>query len=229
MDKEKLKYKILYVEDDDNTRANYINFLKRFFDVFYEASNAEDAYEIYKKEKPDILLIDINLPGKNGIDFLRDIRKIDHTAKAIMLTAMSDIDILISATELKLTKYLVKPISRDELKEALMMAANEIINYTTYTNRVVHIKESCYWDQDREKLLYYEKEVFLTRKEKELLVMLFSNVKKVFSSEDIIFELWYDYDDAKISSLKTLVKKLRKKLPPDIIKNVFGIGYTLDI
>ena len=228
MDEKKLKYSILYVEDDKTVRENYVRYLNRFYDVIYEASTAEDAYRIFKSKKPNILIIDINLPGKSGIEFLRDIRAFDHSAKAIMLTSMSDVDTLIRASELKLTKYLVKPISRDELKDALIIAVKEIVNYTTYANRVVHIQDELYWDQDREKLMVEGQEIFLTRKERELLIVLFSNVDNVVSSEDIIYELWYDYDSAKITSLKTLVKGLRKKLPHNFIKNVFGIGYKVE-
>jgi len=229
MNTEKSKYSLLYVEDDKEVRDNYVAYLKRFYENVYEAENAEDAYEIYKEKKPNILIVDINLPGKSGIEFLQEIRKFDYATKAIMLTAMSDVDTLVSATELKLTKYLIKPISRDELKGVLELAVDEIINYTTYANRIIHIKGSYYWDQDKEKLIVEGKEVFLTRKERELLSLLFSNVNSVIKSEDIIYELWYDDDSSKASSLKTLVKTLRKKLPENFIKNVFGIGYKIEV
>ena len=229
MNTEKSKYSLLYVEDDKEVRDNYVAYLKRFYENVYEAENAEDAYEIYKEKKPNILIVDINLPGKSGIEFLQEIRKFDYATKAIMLTAMSDVDTLVSATELKLTKYLIKPISRDELKGVLELAVDEIINYTTYANRIIHIKGSYYWDQDKEKLIVEGKEVFLTRKERELLSLLFSNVNSVIKSEDIIYELWYDDDSSEASSLKTLVKTLRKKLPENFIKNVFGIGYKIEV
>jgi DNA-binding response OmpR family regulator len=229
MSSEKLKYSILYVEDDGAVRENYVTYLQRFYTDVYEAGDAETAYTLYKNKKPNILIIDIELPGKNGIEFLREIRKMDHSVRAIMLTAMSDIDTLMNASELKLTKYLVKPISRDELKEALDIAIKEIVDYTTYSNRIIHLRDSIYWDQDKEKLMVEGKEIFLTRKERELLALLFSNLNNVLKSEDIIFELWYDYDNSKIASLKTLVKTLRKKLPENFIKNVFGVGYTIEV
>ncbi len=229
MSNEKYKYSILYVEDDAVVRANYISYMSRFFDNVYEAESAEKAQQIYKDKKPDILVVDIKLPQKSGIDFLNEVREFDHSTRTIMLTGLSDVETLMSASELKLTRYLVKPISRDELKRALDMAVDEIIHYTTYSNRIIQIKGSCYWDQDKEKLIYQDKEVFLTRKERDLLVLLFSNINRVCKSEDIIYELWYDYDMSKISSLKTLVKTLRKKLPNDTIKNVFGTGYTIEI
>jgi len=225
----KSEYSILYVEDNKTVRENYVNYLKRFYKVVYEASNAEDAYQIFKSKKPDILVIDINLPGKSGIEFLRSVRAFDHSVKAIMLTAMSDVETLMRASELKLTKYLVKPISREELKDALGIAVKEIVNYTTYANRIIHIQDELYWDRDKEKLIAEGHEIFLTRKERELLVLLFANVNSVVTSEDIIYELWYDYDNSKMTSLKTLVKTLRKKLPHNFVKNVFGIGYKVEV
>ncbi len=228
MSDEKYRHSVLYVEDDAVVRANYISYLSRFFETVYEADSAEKAYQIYKDKFPDILIIDIKLPQKSGIDFLNEIRKFDHATRAIMLTALCDVETLMSASELKLTRYLVKPISRDELKNAFDLAINEIIHYTTYSNRIIQLKGSCYWNQDKEKLIHQDKEVFLTRKERDLLVLLFSNINRVYKSEDIIYELWYDYDMSKISSLKTLIKTLRKKLPNDTIKNVFGTGYTIE-
>jgi len=229
MDSEKLKYSILYIEDDKAVRENYVSYLKRFYETVYEAGDAHDALTIYKHKKPNILIIDIQLPGENGIEFLRKIRRFDHSIRAIMLTAMSDVKTLVDASELKLTKYLVKPISRGELKDALDLAIKEIVDYTTYANRVIHIKDNAYWDQDKAKLIVEGKEIFLTRKERELLTLLFAHLNNVVKSEDIIFELWYDYDSAKIASLKTLVKTLRKKLPENFIRNVFGIGYTIEV
>jgi len=229
MNEEKSKYSILYVEDDISVRENYVAYLKRFYEDVYEAGDAQEAQEIYNAKKPNILIIDINLPGKSGIEFLQQVRKYDYATKAIMLTAMSDVDTLVRATELKLTKYLIKPISRDELRSVLEIAVNEIINYTTYTNRIIHMPDGYYWDQNKEKLIADGKEIFLTRKEKELLTLLFSNLNNTVKSEDIIYELWYDYDQSKVSSLKTLVKTLRKKLPDNFVKNVFGIGYKIEV
>jgi DNA-binding response OmpR family regulator len=229
MSDEKLAYSILYVEDEEEIRENYVQYLQRFYTNIFQAKTAEEAYKIYKNKKPDILIVDIRLPGKSGIEFLQDIRESDQSIKAIVLTAMSDIDTLVNATELKLTKYLIKPISRNELKEAIDQAVKEIVDYTTYANRIIYVNDSMHWDKDKEKLIFNGKEIFFTRKERALLGLLFENVNNVVKSEDIVFELWYDYDDAKIASLKTLVKTLRKKLPHNFIKNVFGVGYTVEV
>lgn len=160
MIEEALLYDLLYVEDEKEVRKNYIEYLGRFFNHIYEASTAEEAYKIYEKKRPSILVVDINLPGMSGIEFMQKIRKNDHTTKAIMLTANSDVETLLSATELKLTKYLVKPVSREDLKNALHLVLEEIRDYTTIPNKIIKLKESFYWDQENKKLLRETQRVF---------------------------------------------------------------------
>ncbi len=228
MNQEQEGYSILYVEDNERVLENYAEFLKRFFLNVYTAKTAEEAWELYDEKKPEVLLIDIDLPGESGLNFLKRVREYDHNTRAIMLTGMSDVETLLNASELKLTKYLVKPILRDELQEAVNIAKEELVNFTVKPNKILYVKDDCFWDYDNEELLWKNKKIALTRKERELLRLLFSNVNKVFNSEDIIYELWYDYDDLKIASLKTLVKTLRKKIPEGMIRNVFGVGYKIE-
>lgn len=222
-------YDLLYVEDELEVRKNYVEYLKRFFQNVYEASNAQEALKIYERNRPSILIIDINLPGESGVELLQKIRKKDHATKAIMLTAQSDVDTLVSASELKLTKYLLKPISRQELKDAISLAMQEIQAFTTLPKKIIQLKEYYFWDQENKKLLREDQEHHLTKKEIELLSFLFSNINKTFSSDEIIYELWYDSDEPKEAALKTLIKGLRKKLPEGTIKNVFGVGYKIEV
>jgi len=226
---DKYDYSILFVEDEEDVRKNYVSYLKRFFTTVYEVGDAKEAYRVYKEKHPSILIIDVNLPGESGIDFLKRVREHDHSVRAIMLTAMSDVQTLLSVTDLKLTKYLIKPISRDELQEALVVAIEELQNYTIISNDIVVMKDSYHWDRKTKKLYHNKVEQSLTKKEIALLNLLFSNTNQTFATEDIIFELWYDVDMSKLSSLKTIIKKLRKKLPQDTIKNVFGVGYKIEL
>jgi len=221
-------YSILFIEDEENIRKNYVAYLKRYFPSVYEVGDAKEAYKVYKDKKPSILIIDVNLPGESGIEFLKKVREHDHTTKAIMLTAMSDVETLLEVSDLKLSKYLVKPISRNELQEALELAIDEIQNFTIYTNDMIILKDSFTWDKKAKKLFKDNREQALTKKEVALLSLLCNNINQTVQTEDIIFELWYDVDMAKLSSLKTIIKKLRKKLPENTIKNVFGVGYKIE-
>ena len=224
-------YSILFVEDETEIRENYTNYLKMFYENIYEAENGEDGYEIYKKYKPDILILDINLPKISGLDMLKMIRENDHNVKAIMLTAYSNIDYLLKATELKLTKYLVKPISRDELERALSLAIDEILNFDVKAKKIVTIKNSCIWDYALKELRCSDTEVSLTKKELGILSLMFDSLDKTVTYDEIMYGVWDDFED-EISTIKvaikTAVKNLRKKLPENTILNVYGIGYKIE-
>ncbi len=120
-------YKILFVEDEKATRENYVLYLKMLFNEVYEAKDGEEAYQLYKDKKPDIMIIDINIPKLNGLELLKKIRVNDYSTKAIMLTAHSEQKFLLKAVSLQVTRYLVKPVSRKELKEALNASLNELL------------------------------------------------------------------------------------------------------
>jgi DNA-binding response OmpR family regulator len=224
---QKYPYSLLFVEDEVEVRKNYAEYLRRYFQEVYEVGDAQEAYKVYKEKHPSILVIDVNLPGESGINFLKRVREYDMAVKAIMLTAMSDVQTLLSVSDLKLTKYLVKPISRQELHDALELAIEEMNRYSISANDLVMMRDGYHWDKRLKKLYKDNIEQSLTNKEVALLSVLFSNTNQVHSSEDIIFELWYDIDSNKLNSLKTIIKKLRKKLPEDTIKNVFGVGYRI--
>jgi DNA-binding response OmpR family regulator len=147
-----------------------------------------------------------------------------------MLTAHFDTKYMLEATELKLTKYLVKPVSRSELKDALNLAIDELSNFETRSKKTVVLKDGFYWDIQREELLNNNSSAVLTNKERSILSLLFSSINTTFTYDDIIMNVWYEesYDRDKLDALKTIIKNLRKKLPKDTIKNVFGWGYKIE-
>lgn len=224
----KNSYTILFVEDEKEIRQNYATYLKKYFSDVYEASDGEMAYEIYRSKKPDIMLVDINLPKLNGIDLLKKIRELDHKTKAIMLTAHADVNYLLEATSLKLTKYLIKPISRSDLKDALNLAIVELNKYEVSSKKILYLKDGYTWNYKTQELKG-QCSIALTDKERQLLELFFANVNIIYSYDDIIITIWNDYEGDKVSSLKTIIKNLRKKLPKDTIKNVFGVGYKLEL
>lgn len=231
MNNEKEQLSVLYIEDEKKIKEDYLVFLKRQFECVYEASDGENGLEIYKDKKPDILLIDINLPILNGIDVVREIRKNDHSIRIIILTAHSDKNYLMQAISLKLTTYLVKPVNRQQLKDALTLAVEEIDLFETKGKKTFVLNKYFQWSFDRKELINNNISIKLTAKEQLFLNQLFLNNKQVLTYESIIINLWeYEaYEDDKTNALKTIVKNLRKKLPENTITNIFGIGYKLGI
>ena len=222
-------HSILFVEDEKDIRDNYIKYLKRHFTDVYEAADGEEGFKIYKEKKPDIMIVDINLPKLDGLELVKKIREVNHTIKVIMLTAHSETKYLLEATELKLTKYLIKPISRSELKDSLNLAIGELSKFDVTSKKIVTLKDKYTWDSDREELLHENSSIPITNKERKILALFFSSPNITYSYDAIVGDIWDSYDDDKVGALKTIIKNLRKKLPKDCIKNVFGIGYKIQL
>ncbi|WP_428025143.1 response regulator transcription factor [Arcobacter sp.] len=229
MSNEQKPYSILFIEDEDDIRKKYITYFQKWFKEVYEAKDGEEAYKIYKEKKPHILIIDINLPKLNGLELLKKIREKDHTTKAIMLTAHSDTHYLLSATELKLTKYLVKPITRVELKEALNLAMEELDNFNITSKRIVNLKDNYYWNVETSELYNNNQLISLTNNETKIAEILFSNINQTITYDNIILYVWEDnFERNFLDTLKSTIKNLRKKLPENSIKNIFGLGYRIE-
>ena len=221
-------YKILFVEDDQVIRENYVTYLKMFFSEVFEAEDGEKAYELYKLKKPDIMIIDINIPKLNGLDLLERIRENDYSTKAIMLTAHSDKSFLLKAVGLKLTRYLVKPVSRKDLKEALKLTIDEVLKFNVITVQKIDLPDDYSWDFQLKELKYHNVLVELTNKEKIFLELLFSHKNRVFTYDEISDYVWGYDDSIPLNGLKNIVKRLRKKLPEDTILNIFNEGYKIN-
>ena len=130
----KYPYNILVVEDEEQSRENFVSYLLMFYENVFEASNGERALEVYKREKPHIILLDINIPKVSGLEVARQIREKDLMTKIIILTAHSEKSFLLEAMSLRLTKYLFKPVNRKDLKQALDLAITELEKFDIIVN-----------------------------------------------------------------------------------------------
>jgi len=93
----------------------------------------------------------------------------------------------------------------------------------------LQLKDNFYFDIEKKELFDESKLIPLTNKERAIFSLLSSNSKLTFTYQEIIINAWSEYDEyGGIDSLKTIIKNLRKKLPKDTIKNIFGIGYKLE-
>lgn len=225
----KISYSILFVEDEEEVRKKFVTHIKRAFDTVYEASDGEEAYKIYKEKKPSIMIVDINLPKLSGIELLQKIRQNDHSTKAIVLTAYSDTKFLLSAAELKLTKYLVKPITRTELDYALNQVISELEQFNVTSKKIVNLQDDYYWDLKTSELYKNQNLIPLTKNETKVAEILFLNLNQTVTYDNIILYVWEDdFERDFLDTLKSTVKNFRKKLPDNTIKNVFGIGYRVE-
>lgn len=217
--------KLLYIEDDPITRENGIEYLENYFENIYEAADGLEAFRLYNKHKPDIIITDIEMPKQNGLEFVRKIRETDDTTQVIVTTAFSDKEYLFKAIELKLVKYLIKPINQKELDEALAMCVE---NINKNFSNIIQISEDTLFDTYNKTLVQNEEIVKLRTKELALLGLLVKNKTRYVTYQEIENEIWFDSVMTK-DALKTVIKNLKNKLPQDTISNLSGTGYKIEL
>ena len=219
-------YTILYVEDEPAIQANITEYLASYFKAVYVASDGQEGLACYQKHHPDVLLLDINVPYLSGLELAQTIRQEDKSIKILMLTGITETEKLLQATELKLTKYLLKPLSPKAFKSTLKLLVAELMENP---RDFVPLGEGMVWDKEREQLLHEGERVILSEKEQKLLRLFISKQAEVIGFETIMVALWEDAFDREISidSVKNQVSNLRKKLPKGTVINVYGQGYRL--
>lgn len=218
---------ILYIEDEDIIKENVKKTLNLFCQNIYDVSNIKEAKNIIENHRIDIIITDINLPDTNGIDFIKEFRKIDKRIPIIILSAYTDRDYLLEATKLKLTDYLTKPIDFKSLNSALFKCVDEILENSRY---VITFKNDVEFNILHKKLFCKNtnEEIQLTSKELNLIQYLFKNSNRVVSAEELKNYIWEDEYESTDSALKNLLNKVRKKIGKDSIINMSSIGYRLD-
>ena len=214
---------ILYAEDEVGIRQNIADSLRYYAKDVLEASNGEEAYDIYSKEKPDIILSDIHMPITNGIEFVKRVREENRNIPIIMITAHTDKKYLLEAVELHMEKYIVKPVDIDELFETLEKCV-EILDSNKKV--VLKVDENYIYDYDTKELKYKDSQIVLNKKEMLFLEVLILNQNRIVNYEELQEKVWGD-DVMTDSALRSLVRNLRKKLPSDLIFNLSGVGYRL--
>lgn len=214
---------ILFVEDDTITRDEIAEILEMLFGNVFSAKNGEEAYALYEDESPDIILTDIKMPKKDGLKLIKQIRQNDYTTPIILLTSFDEQNLLMSAANLSIDGYLIKPIKLELLTEALCKA----IMRTHKNTGLVMLGKQLFYNYATMELYQNGSIVALGIKEQELLVLLINSRAITVTKDEITKKLW-PLDPVCDSAIKNLILRLRKKLDADIIISVKGIGYRLE-
>lgn len=208
----------LYIEDEKDVLENISELLSQFFKNFYTASSAEEGYEIFKEQKIDILLVDIELPGMNGIELIKQIRKRDKKIHTVVISAYTKTDYLLESIELHLDRYIVKPLTSRKI-HLLLASLHDVFNVDN-----LHIlSENITLDKIKSRLTIDTVDISLSKKELAFLSMLAEN--RAVSYDELSL-LWEDTIPSE-NAIRSFIKYLRKKLPKQFIKNNNGIGYYL--
>ena len=224
---------LLYIEDDQDIQKIYIDCIKEYVDTVQLAHDGEEGYEAYFLYKPDIILLDINMPKLDGLSLATKIRQNDKKVKIIITTSYAQQENLLQAIELYLIKYILKPIDFNELKSSLEKAIQEIREAEGSSDKkevIFCLDKEVLWYKDREKLYLNNNEIQLTKNERRLLSLFSTDENRVFTFFEIFDYISYDNFDKEYNAnqVRSLVKLLRKKIPKESIINVYGEGYRFN-
>ena len=213
--------KIILLEDDKLIAEE----IKLYFEVKNHNVecylNGEELLEKANIYSNDIFLLDINMPVKNGIETLEEIRAMGVKTPAIFLTSMSDIETIKLGYEAGCSDYMRKPFHFEELELRINKLILEI------SSKKLQLGPEQFYDINSMELYENDKIIDFTENEKNLIYYLVKNINHVVHSNTLMDYVW---DDKIVNSntLRTQIKKIRSKLSYDFIHNIRGTGYKIE-
>lgn len=220
--------KILYVEDELFLGKIVRESLEsRGFDVMMETDGAK-VFELFKRSKPDICVLDVMLPNKDGFAIADEIREIDEEVPIIFLTAKVQTEDVVKGFGLGGNDYIRKPFSMEELIVRIQsLLRNKTEGTTKVTGDSVTIGKYTF-QLNRQLLSVGKEEKKLSYRESELLKLLYENRDKIIDRKDILNLLWGNDSFFNSRNLDVYITKLRSYLREDAsleIITIKGIGY----
>ena len=221
---DKLIAHILVVDDDDGIRILVKKYLNENNFIVTTANSAEDASEKIKIIKFDLIILDIMMPGKSGLEFIKDNQKKLDTP-IILLTAKGEANERVEGLEMGADDYLPKPFEPKELILRIKNILNKIVK--AEQRRVIEF-ENVLIDLNKLLIIKNKNEFKINNTEKKILEKMINNPGKTFSREDIgkLINL------NKERSIDVIITRLRKKIEidpknPKFLQTIRGAGYVL--
>lgn len=217
--------KILIADDEQLMRQLVIDFLKPEGYEILEASDGKEALDIYDKEHPDLILLDVMMPGYDGWTVCREIRR-ESTVPIMMLTAKGEEIDQLFAYDLGADEYITKPFS----PKILVAKIKALLRRSQNEQETHEADDGVAIDRDARQVVIDGKNVDLSPTEYKLLNYLMSNTGKALSRRQILNQVWnYDYY-GDLRTVDTHINRLRIKLGDKgrYIRTVRGYGYRYD-
>lgn len=218
---------LILLVDDESDILDFVgyNLEKHGFDVI-TATNGQDALELARNDLPGLIILDVMMPGMDGIETCEKLRKIPEIKESViaMLSARGEDYSQLAGFEAGADDYIKKPIRPNVLVMRVKALIRRLQSRSSYNN-ILKYRDFAI---DREKyiIIKNDKEMMLPKKEFELLLLLTSKPNKVFTREEILRAIWGDEIVVGDRTIDVHIRKIREKIGIDYIKTFKGIGYS---
>lgn len=217
------KITVLLVEDEESLRESLSKAIGDEFKSFLTAKDGDEGFKKFKKYKPDIVITDILMPIKDGLELTKDIKNISKDTVVIVLSAFSEKQRLLAAIDVGVDKYLIKPVYPDELIEIINCINNEKFS----ASNIIELGNKYQFDKAKRILIKDGFEISLTKKELLFITYLVKYLGAFVLHEDIKKTVWLNKNVSN-AAIRTFIKRVREKTDKDFIKNVPGLGYHIN-
>ncbi len=223
------KIKILLAEDEQSLGKIVKESLETRGFLVTHCIDGKEALEKYHSEKPNLLVLDVMMPKKDGFTLAKEIRKIDTNIPILFLTAKSQTQDVVNGFTIGGNDYVKKPFSMEEL----IVRMESLLKQVNYKKDTKTYKIGAYiFNANNQTLCLNNTTVILTARESELLQELYLKKNEILERNYILNKLWHNDDFFSARSMDVFISKLRKKLNEDEnvqIINIRGFGYKLVI
>lgn len=223
--------KVLVIEDEVSINDILITALSSEGYKVRGGFTAKEARTLIETFKPDLILLDLNLPDENGFGLCKEINE-KHLIPTIILTARNDVVDKVLGFELGADDYITKPFHIKEVLARVKTALRCVQKYKNNSNEnIINLQNSISINLDSRLVSKDGQDIRLKPQEYDLLEFLVKHRNRVFSREELLDRVWgYDYS-GDIRTVDVHIRRLRSKLDTDgdnsIIETVFGIGYVM--
>lgn len=227
---EKYEGKILIADDEPDILSFLSYNLKSRGFTIATAANGAEMIRKARDFQPDLILLDVMMPQKDGISALRELRTLpgfEHTA-VILLTALTDERHEIEGLRTGADDYITKPIKPELLATRIQAALRRVKGRTTAAEGIREEKisyEGLEINKTRFTVTYEEQDIILARKEFELLYLLAGSPGRVFLRQEILQRVWGTDVIVGDRTIDVHIRKIRQKTGLDLITTVKGVGY----
>lgn len=231
-------FTVLLVEDYSPLREKIAFILEDFFFSVTVASDGEEgldkyiAFEKEHKKTIDIVISDISMPHKDGLELSKNILTINPNQIIIIISAYQEAKYLIEFIEIGISKFMPKPIVPEQILKMMNKFSRQLLNSANKTiinPNNISLGKELIWRKKEKALFFNDKAITMSKYEYLVMQLLVSKIESICTMEEIIIYYYENEIEIDAANVRNIIGRLRKKLPEDTITSVYALGYIISL